>query len=57
MRTEWRRILSILAPEIAARLGLVTILDTDVVIDPDDPMLHEIAACASTARRPPHGEG
>ncbi|MCB9699139.1 MAG: hypothetical protein H6738_20320 [Alphaproteobacteria bacterium] len=49
MRAEWDRLLEVLAPEIAARLGLVALLDDGAVVVPDGPVLQELVAAAAKA--------
>lgn len=48
LRDEWQKLLKVFAPEVASRLGLVAILDEDVVIEPDERLLREIAEVAAS---------
>ncbi|MFH1465865.1 MAG: hypothetical protein ABIO70_15870 [Pseudomonadota bacterium] len=47
LRAEWNRLRTVLAPEIASRLGLVALLAETVVVAPDDATLRGIAEAAS----------
>ncbi len=49
LREEWSKLLKVLAPDIANRLGLVAILEGDCVIQPDEPLLRDIAQAAANA--------
>jgi DNA-binding transcriptional ArsR family regulator len=49
LREEWHKLLKVFAPDLASRLGLVAILDDNVVIEPDDPLLRDIAEAAANA--------
>ncbi len=49
LREEWEKLLKVFAPDVASRLGLVAILDEDVVVEPDDPLLRDIAEAAANA--------
>ncbi|MCB9694327.1 MAG: hypothetical protein H6736_21160 [Alphaproteobacteria bacterium] len=46
LRAEWRRLLEVLAPGVAGRLGLVALLDDGAVVLPDEAALREIATAA-----------
>lgn len=48
LRDEWPKLLEVFAPDVASRLGLVAILEDDVVIEPDDPLLRDIAEAAAS---------
>lgn len=48
LREEWHKLLTVFAPDVASRLGLVAILDEDVVIEPDEPLLRDIADAAAS---------
>lgn len=48
VRAECERLQAVLAPEIAARLGIVVVLDEDAAVIPDDPMLRRVAERAAT---------
>ena len=47
LRDEWQKLLKVFAPDVASRLGLVAILDEEVVIEPDEPLLRDIADVAA----------
>lgn len=49
LRDEWQKLLQVFAPDVASRLGLVAILEEDVVVEPDDPLLRDIAEAAANA--------
>ncbi len=49
LRDEWQKLLRVLAPDVASRLGLVAILEEDVVIEPDEPLSRDIAEAAADA--------
>lgn len=55
IRAEWERLQAVLASGIAARLGLVVVLDQGVMVVPDDPALRRIveavAKVGTVARR------
>jgi hypothetical protein len=53
VRAEWERLQAVLAPEIAARLGIVVVLDEDAVVIPDDPVLRRVAERAATVGTQP----
>ena len=59
LRDEWQRLLTVFAPDVARRLGLVAILEEDVVIEPDEPLLRDIgeAAAGAVARTAPTPRG
>ena len=52
LREEWGRLLTVLAPDVAARLRLVAVLEEDVVVIPDDPWLRDLADRITGAARP-----
>lgn len=52
LRDEWQKLLKVLAPDVASRLGLVAILDGDVLVEPDDPLLRDIAEAAANTGGP-----
>lgn len=48
LRDDWQRLREVFAPDVARRLGLVAILEEDVVIEPDEPLLRDIANAAAS---------
>ncbi len=48
LREEWHKLLQVFSPDVASRLGLVAVLDEDVVIEPDEPLLRDIADVAAS---------
>lgn len=50
LRAEWNRLLAVLEQDLAARLGLVALLDDSAVVVPDEPTLRGIADAAAKVR-------
>lgn len=56
LAAEWERLrggMGVFAPDISRRLGLVALLEEDVVVEPNDPFLHQLAKRAAMAGASP----